>query len=255
MTTEKQAKNQQREVEDETANETTPPIHFSITGFLRENYKLFTILSAFGALAGYQSTLPRIESRFFLKVGFVSTLFLLFITVIAINRCLYLEIGKIEGIIMSLLYPSRHTWKMIALFVPFNSLSISFIGATGDYLAIIVYLSQFVFLIGAFMSFFYISRLSSNGEVVNLETVEDRIVVEHTVVYIAISSLMIYLFTTVINRLIGGIYVAIIKIFEFNGEVTEIGTAILVGFWLSPVMILILSLSYLLQFIPKSYLD
>lgn len=204
MAVEKQARNQQREVKDERANDTTPPIQFSITKFFRENYRLFTILSAFGALAGYQSTLPRIESSPVLRVGFVSTLFLLLLTTAVINRCLYLEIGKFEGVIMSLLYPSLHTWKMIAFFVPFNSLSISFIWIIGSYLITIMYLSQFVLLIGAFMLPFYIFRLSSDGEVINLETAEDRVIIENTVIYVMISGFMVYLFTLVINKQIGG---------------------------------------------------
>jgi len=128
----------------DTESESTELGKFDIEDFLRENYKLFTILSAFGAISVYLPQIGNIESNLLLRIGFISVIFLTLLTVFTVNRRFFLEVGKSVGLGKAFLHPRSDTYEIVLFFTPFNALAISLIAVSGAYTATLAYLFQFI---------------------------------------------------------------------------------------------------------------
>lgn len=131
---------------EQTESEITDPTHdeFRIEEFLESNYRLFAILSVFGAISVYLPKIGDLDTDPVLRVGFVSTLFLILLTAVTIDRRFFSQVGRTKGLVQSLLHPSSNTYGLVLFIIPFNALTISLIGASGSYTATFIYLFQLI---------------------------------------------------------------------------------------------------------------
>lgn len=155
---------------------------FEIGEFLDENYRLFAVLSIFGALSIYVFSLEPAEvgKRIF-QFGFVSSQLLFFLTALAIFRRLISFLGGMSNFWKELAFdPSYGSIELSIFLTSFVTLLISMMGVSMSFLTTVSFIFQAVGLLIGFASSFWVLQYVNRNttlfdRAVSIDSIWDRV--------------------------------------------------------------------------------
>lgn len=119
---------------------------FDVTVFLENNYKLFALLSIFGAISVYIFDFQSgSKTGVYTNIGFVASQFLFLLTALSIQRKIVLKIGGIGDVIGYAIFgPLKDSLELSAFLVAFNCLVFSFVTVNLEFLSVFSFILQLI---------------------------------------------------------------------------------------------------------------